>query len=145
MTNKLRRADNDERRIQQQAQRATPSAKQFTEMAILRDDRGNEYAMPTADDATARRIVARYADGVCFYIRPASRAARGSLRANGTTLRRGDTVRFVNLATRVESTATVADVRQREARRGAYGFVVLRNVVTNGIVRDPTLYMKRKP
>jgi len=129
-----------DRAAKRRAQRVVPMARDFIQRAYWRDNRGNSYSEPLPTDANAREIAAQHGSASrVYYMRPQQRSQRGAVSSTGsrTRIRRGDRIQFIDLRTRIESSATVIDVAERTGRISAYGYIVLTNVTDIGIVRQP--------
>jgi hypothetical protein len=116
------------------ASRVTPTSKEFTARIALRDTGGVEYSLPLASDAKAAALAR---SGDVYFIRRARRSARASGQREPQHLRRGSTVRLLDLERRTEFTATVADVQVSDRARSTTGYVVLTAKSAERQVTDP--------
>jgi hypothetical protein len=119
------------------AARVTPTSKAFTARIALRDTNGIEYALPLAGDAHAAALASHVRSGEVYFIRRARRSARAAGQREAQHLRRGGTVRLLDLEQRTEFTATVADVQVSDRARSTSGYVVLTSKSAARQVTDP--------
>lgn len=104
------------------AQRVTPYASEFARLIAYRDTLGNEYATPAADDTVSAEARRRVPGSTFLYMR-----ARRGKRVSGTP-RRGERLRLIDMRSRAEVSASVADVNARPSMRAVYGYVILRDM-----------------